>query len=327
VRRRTEQGLSTERPNLVFAADAHTCWEKFTRYFEVEERVVPMTHDRYVMDAEAARGLIDEGTIAIGAVVGTTFTGQMDDVAALDELAGELEREHGWQIPIHVDAASGGFILPFTEPELRWDFRLPHVRSINLSNHKYGLVYPGMGTVVFRDRGDLPDELVFHITYLGGDMPNYSLNFSRSSSHVTLQYYNLLRLGHEGYSRIMTTVMANAHHLRGRLLDTGQFEPAGDGRLFPVVTLHARDPQALNLFALSKRLRQRGWIVPAYPLPPNAQDLTVLRMVVRENLSRDMCDMLVADVDAAVRELCGPGAPRAGAVAHGRDREDPRPVC
>jgi glutamate decarboxylase len=327
VRRRTEQGLSTDRPNLVFAADVHTCWEKFTRYFEVEERVVPMTHDRYVMDAEAARGLIDEGTIAIGAVVGTTFTGQMDDVAALDDLAGELEREHGWQIPIHVDAASGGFILPFTEPELRWDFRLPHVRSINLSNHKYGLVYPGMGTVVFRDRGDLPDELVFHITYLGGDMPNYSLNFSRSSSQVTLQYYNLLRLGHEGYTRIMTTVMANAHHLRGRLLDTGQFEPAGDGRLFPVVTLHARDPQALNLFALSKRLRQRGWIVPAYPLPPNAQDLTVLRVVVRENLSRDMCDMLVTDVDTAVRELCGPGAPRAGTVAHGMDREDPRPVC
>jgi glutamate decarboxylase len=200
------------------------------------------------------------------------------------------------------------------------------VRSINLSNHKYGLVYPGMGTVVFRDRGDLPEELVFHITYLGGDMPNYSLNFSRPSSQVTLQYYNLLRLGREGYTRIMSNIMANAHHLRDRLLDSGQFDPAGDGRLFPVVALRARDPETLDLFALSRRLRQRGWIVPAYPLPANAEDVTVLRMVVRENLSRDMCDLLVADVDAAVRDVRGPAASR-GPVDHGMRRKDPRPVC
>ncbi len=326
VNRRRAQGLPTDRPNLVFGADVHTCWEKFTRYFDVEERVVPMAHDRYVLDAAGARERIDENTIAIGAVVGTTFTGQMDDVATLDVLAGELEREHGWTIPIHVDAATGGFILPFTEPELVWDFRLEHVRSINLSNHKYGLVYPGMGTIVFRDRGDLPDELVFHITYLGGDMPNYSLNFSRSSTQVTLQYYNLLRLGHEGYVRIMANVMANAHHLRDRLLDTGHFDAAGDGRHFPVVALRARDPEALDLFALSKRLRQRGWIVPAYPLPADAQDVNVLRMVVRENLSRDMCDTLVADVHAAVADVCGP-APSRPPVAHGMRREDPRPVC
>ncbi|MEA2670109.1 MAG: glutamate decarboxylase [Chloroflexota bacterium] len=324
--RRRERGLPTDRPNLVFGADVHTCWEKFTRYFDVEERVVPMARDRYVLDAAGAREHIDENTIAIGAVVGTTYTGQMDDVAALDALAGELEREHGWTIPIHVDAASGGFILPFTEPEIPWDFRLEHVRSINLSNHKYGLVYAGMGTVVFRDRGDLPEELVFHITYLGGDMPNYSLNFSRPSTQVTLQYYNLLRLGREGYTRIMSNIMANAHHLRDRLLDSGHFHPAGDGRLFPVVALRARDPETLDLFALSKRLRQRGWIVPAYPLPANAQDITVMRMVVRENLSRDMCDMLVADVDASVRDLCAPGASR-GLVAHGMRRKDPRPVC
>ncbi|HEV7467437.1 MAG TPA: glutamate decarboxylase [Candidatus Dormibacteraeota bacterium] len=324
--RRRERGLPADRPNLVFGGDVHTCWEKFTRYFEVEERVVPMAHDRYVLDGAGARAHIDENTIAIGAVVGTTYTGQMDDVAALDALSGELEREHGWRIPIHVDAASGGFILPFTEPEIRWDFRLEHVRSINLSNHKYGLVYPGMGTVVFRDRGDLPEELVFHITYLGGDMPNYSLNFSRPSTQVTLQYYNLLRLGREGYTRIMSNIMANAHHLRDRLLDGGRFDAAGDGRLFPVVALRARDPERLDLFALSKRLRQRGWIVPAYPLPANAQDITVLRVVVRENLSRDMCDMLVADVDAAVSDLCGPGASRRPA-AHGMRRKDPRPVC
>ncbi len=324
--RRRAQGLPADRPNLVFGADVHTCWEKFARYFDVEERVVPMAHDRYVLDAAGVREHVDENTIAIGAVVGTTYTGQMDDVAGLDALAGELERAHGWRIPIHVDAASGGFILPFTEPQIRWDFRLEHVRSINLSNHKYGLVYPGMGTVVFRDQGDLPEELVFHITYLGGDMPNYSLNFSRPSTPVTLQYYNLLRLGHEGYARIMSNIVANAHHLRDRLLEGGHFDAAGDGRHFPVVALRARDPEALDLFALSKRLRQRGWIVPAYPLPAHAQDLIVLRMVVRENVSRDMCDLLAADVDAAVRELCGPGASRT-AVAHGMRREDPRPVC
>ena len=326
MNRRRRQGLPADRPNLVFGRDVHTCWEKFTRYFEVEERVVPMSHDRYVLDAGATRSLIDESTIAIGAVLGTTYTGQMDDVAALDELLTGLERERGWQIPIHVDAASGGFVLPFTEPEFRWDFRLEHVRSINLSNHKYGLVYPGMGTVLFRDRGDVPQELVFHISYLGGDMPNYSLNFSRPSTQVTLQYYNMLRLGREGYTRIMQTIMANAEHLRSRLLGLGHFEAAGDGGRLPVLALRARDPEELDLFALSRRLRQRGWIVPAYPLPPDAQDVVVMRMVVRENLSRDMCDSLVADVDEAVRDLRGAGRPREP-VAHGMRRPDPRPVC
>jgi len=301
--RREAAGQPTDRPNMVMGADVHTCWEKFTRYFEVEARVVPMETDRYTIGAEEIEPLLDERTIGVAGLLGSTFTGQMDDLSSIDALLARIESERGWAIPLHIDAASGGFVIPFSQPKLEWDFRLPRVRSINVSNHKFGLVYPGMGTVVFRDVSDLPEELVFHINYLGGDMPNYSLNFSRPSNSVVLQYYNFLRLGHAGYEEIVASVLENAQALARELGSIDGLELLNDGSEFPIVALRATDPDTLDLVLLSHLLRERGWIVPAYTLPPNAESVTVLRMVVKENFSRDMVDMLAHDLRHSVATL------------------------
>ena len=181
-RRREQAGLPADQPNMVIGADVHTCWEKFARYFEVQARTIPMADGRYTIGPEQVAPLLDERTIAVAGLLGTTFTGQMDDLRGINDLLARVQSEQGWRIPLHIDAASGGLIIPFSQPDLEWDFRLSQVRSINVSNHKFGLVYPGMGTVVFRDKSDLPEELVFHINYLGGDMPNYSLNFSAQAT-------------------------------------------------------------------------------------------------------------------------------------------------
>ena len=302
-KRRELAGLPAERPNMVMGADVHTCWEKFARYFEVEARIAPMEEGRYTISAEQVEPLLDEHTIAVAGLLGTTFTGQIDDLASIDALLSRVETERGWHIPLHIDAASGGFIVPFSQPQQEWDFRLPSVRSINVSNHKFGLVYPGMGTVVFRSSADLPEELVFHINYLGGDMPNYSLNFSRPSSSVILQYFAFLRLGHAGYERIVAGVLANAQALAAKLGAIDGLELLTDGAALPIVALRAGDPASVDLVLLSHLLRERGWIVPAYTLPPNAEHITVLRMVVKENFSRDMVDMLAHDVVEAMHAL------------------------
>ena len=319
-RRREAEGKPTDNPNIVMGADVHTCWEKFARYFEVQARVVPMQEGRYTIGGEQVEPLLDERTIGVAGLLGTTFTGQMDDLASIDALLGRVESARGWRIPLHIDAASGGFLTPFCEPELEWDFRLARVRSINVSNHKFGLVYPGMGTVVFREQQDLPQELVFHINYLGGDMPNYSLNFSRPSNSVILQYFTFLRLGREGYSEIVASVMANAQALAGKLGAIDGLTLLNDASQFPIVVARAEDPEKLDLTLLSRLLRERGWIVPAYTLPPDAEHITVLRLVVKENFSRDMADMLAHDVRAAVHTLeHGPSArPK---------RQRRRPLC
>ncbi len=304
-RRREAAGQPTDRPNLVIGADVHTCWEKFARYFEVEARIAPMQEDRYTLGAEQVRRHVDERTIAVGGLLGTTFTGQMDDLTAINDVLVDLREQRGWHVPLHIDAASGGFVIPFSQPELQWDFRLSEVRSINVSNHKFGLVYPGMGTVVFRDESDLPQELVFHINYLGGDMPNYSLNFSRPSNSVLLQYFNLLHLGRSGYTRIITNVLSNARQLAGALGEHEQLHVINDASQFPIVVVRAHD-RTVDLTQLSHLLRQRGWIVPAYTLPPDAEHIQVLRMVVKENLSRDLVDLLAQDVGTALKALGGP---------------------
>lgn len=319
-RRREAAGESTDQPNMVIGADVHTCWEKFARYFEVQPRIVPMQEGRYTITADEVAPLLDERTIAVAGLLGTTFTGQMDDLAGLDQLLERTEAERGLRIPLHIDAASGGFIAPFSEPDLQWDFRLKRVRSINVSNHKFGLVYPGMGTVIFRDQEDLPEELVFHINYLGGDMPNYSLNFSRPSSSVILQYYAFLRLGRSGYEQIVRGVLANAQALAGKLSQIEGLELINDGSRFPIVALRASDPEKIDLVALSHLLRERGWIVPAYTLPPDAEHITVLRMVIKENFSRDMVDMLTHDIHVALKALAQ------GSTAHPH-RPRKRPVC
>jgi glutamate decarboxylase len=317
-RRREAEGKPADQPNMVIGADVHTCWEKFARYFEVQARVIPLEPDRFTIAAEQVEPLLDERTIGVAGLLGTTFTGQKDDLASLDALLQRVEQERGLRIPLHIDAASGGFVVPFARPEEAWDFRLPSVRSINVSNHKFGLVYPGMGTVVFREAADLPDELVFHINYLGGDMPNYSLNFSRPSTSVVLQYFAFLRLGRAGYTQIVETVLANASALGRKLGAIEELELITDGGEFPIVAVRATDADALDLNALSHRLRERGWIVPAYTLPANAERTTVLRMVVKENFSRDMVEMLAHDLVKGVRELM---------KGDGRHRARRRPHC
>ena len=319
-RRREAAGQPADRPNMVMGADVHTCWEKFARYFEVEARVVPLEPERFTIGAEQVEPLLDERTIGVAGLLGTTFTGQMDDLASIDELLLRVAGERGWQIPLHIDAASGGFIAPFARPEEAWDFRLLSVRSINVSNHKFGLVYPGMGTVIFRDRSDLPEELVFHINYLGGDMPNYSLNFSRPSSSVILQYFAFLRLGREGYAEIVSSMLANAGALAAKISAIDGLELISDGSMFPIVTVRTAAGSQQDLIGLSHVLRERGWIVPAYTLPANAEHLTVLRMVVKENFSRDMADMLAHDVRVSM------AAVRGATTAHPR-RPRRRPHC
>ena len=314
-KRRAAAGKPTHSPNFVFGADAHTCLEKFARYFDVEPRLAPMAPHNYVVNLQDMAQRIDENTIAVAAIVGTTYTGQMDPVGEIDTLLRGLHAERGWTIPLHVDAASGGFVLPFTRPDVVWDFRLPSVRSINVSNHKFGLVYPGIGSLLFRERADLPEELIFHINYLGGDMPNYSLNFSRPSAPVVAQYYNFLRLGQAGYTRIMQNIMTNARYLAEQLRQLGGWQVIGDGTLFPVIVARAAAPEQLDVFAVSKRLRAHGWVVPAYTLPAHAEHVAVLRMVVRESLSRDLIDKLLADLQACMQD-------RAGKSANSK-----RPVC
>jgi glutamate decarboxylase len=320
-KRRQSAGQAADRPNVVMGADVHTCWEKFAAYFDVEARLVPMERDSYTLGPEEAEPFIDENTIAVGAVMGTTYTGGLDDVAGLAALLDDLQDRHGWDIPIHVDAASGGFLLPFVKPKFAWDFRVPRVRSINVSNHKFGLVYPGMGSLLFRDSSALPDEMVFNITYLGGSMPNCSLNFSRSSAPIVLQYYNFLRLGREGYQRIVNNSVANAQELARRLVGTGAFESLSAGSGLPIVALrlkgaHEGGPADLTAEEISDRLRRRGWIIPAYHLPPNASDIGVLRMVVKENFGRELADDLVADIEAIIgrRDDSGPNDRRGARI-------------
>jgi glutamate decarboxylase len=299
-KRRQAEGKPFDKPNIVMGADVHTVWEKFALYFDVELKLIPLKEDIYVISAEDVVAEVDENTIAVGTVVGTTFTGQMDPVKEINDVLLKVKEEKGWDIPIHVDGASGGFIVPFLYPDMEWDFRLEQVRSINVSGHKYGLVYPGIGWLIFKNKNDIPEELVFDINYLGGSMPNYSLNFSKGSSTIIAQYYNFIRLGYEGYKSIMENMSENAKYLSKKLKETGKFEIINKNTTFPLVTVTLKDSN-FTTYQLSDKLRERGWIIPAYTLPPNAEDITVLRMVIKETFSRDMVNMLFDDI----MDACG----------------------
>ena len=299
-KRRQAEGKLFDKPNIVMGADVHTVWEKFALYFDVELKLIPLKEDIYVISAEDVAAEVDENTIAVGAVVGTTFTGQMDPVKEINDALLKVKKEKGWDIPMHVDGASGGFIVPFLYPDIEWDFRLEQVRSINVSGHKYGLVYPGVGWLIFKDKTDIPEELVFDINYLGGSMPNYSLNFSKGSSTIIAQYYNLIRLGYSGYKSIMENMSENAKYLSKKLKKTGKFEIINKNTTFPLVAVTLKDSN-FTTYQLSDKLRERGWIIPAYTLPPNAEDITVLRMVIKETFSRDMVNMLFDDI----MDACG----------------------
>ncbi|CAI9753256.1 unnamed protein product [Fraxinus pennsylvanica] len=296
-------GKPCDKPNIVTGANVQVCWEKFARYFEVELKEVKLRDGYYVMDPEKAVEMVDENTICVAAILGSTLNGEFEDVKTLNNLLMKKNQETGWDTPIHVDAASGGFIAPFLYPELEWDFRLPLVKSINVSGHKYGLVYAGIGWAIWRNKEDLPEELIFHINYLGADQPTFTLNFSKGSSQVIAQYYQLIRLGYEGYKNIMENCQDNAMVLKAGLEKTGRFNIVSKDNGVPLVAFSLKDNRRHTEFEVSDVLRRFGWIVPAYTMPPDAQHVTVLRVVIREDFSRTLAERLVLDIQKVLHEL------------------------
>lgn len=291
-------------PNIVFGAEVHVCWEKFATYFDVEMRIIPLRKNQYTIRASDVAERIDENTICVGAILGTTYTGQSDPIKEINDLLLTVKKEKGWDIPIHVDAASGGFVIPFTEPNRKWDFRLQQVKSINVSGHKYGLVFPGIGWMLWKEANSFPEELVFKVNYLGGWMPTYTLNFSENSINVIAQYYNFLRLGKEGYRNIMKNCLSNAKYLASLLEKSKKFSMINKGEKLPIIAMKLKESiKSFTVFDLSHKLRERGWIISAYTLPPHADKTAIMRVVVKENFSRDMADILYHDILQAVEDL------------------------
>jgi glutamate decarboxylase len=292
--RMTAAGKPSERPNMVMGANVQVCWDKFCRYWEVEPRLVPMEGERYMLGAEEAVAQCDENTIGVVAILGSTFDGRYEPIGEIAAALERLERDRGIHVPLHVDGASGGFVAPFIQPDLVWDFRLDRVQSINASGHKYGLVYPGVGWVIWRDKEALPRDLVFDVNYLGGDMPTFALNFSRPGSNVIAQYFMFTGLGRDGYWRVLSEARDVARYISAGIADIGPYRLLSDGSDLPVFAF-ALKPEVENytVFDVSDRLRQAGWLVPAYSFPPNREDLSVLRIVVRAGMTYDMADRLL----------------------------------
>lgn len=313
--RRLAAGGDTSRPNLVLGSNVQVVWEKFCRYWDVEPRYVPITADRTTITPEGALALVDDNTIGVVAILGTTFTGQFEPIADIHDALVAQNESTGRAVPLHVDAASGGFVAPFLHPDLVWDFRLPNVKSINVSGHKYGLTYPGIGFAVWRDAEDLPEDLVFHVNYLGGDMPTFTLNFSRPGNQIVGQYYNFLRLGREGYTQVMRSLQATATTLAAQVAALGPFRLLSDGTDTPVFAFALKDTSRFTVFDVSDELRRHGWQVPAYTLPANAEDTAVLRVVVREGFTLDLAEMLLAHLREALDRLEARGGTPGGAPA------------
>ena len=303
--KRRAQGKPVDKPNLVCGA-VQVCWHKFGRYFDVEVREVPVEGDRLMMGPDEVLARCDENTIMVVPTLGLTMSCQYEPVEAIAHALDKLERDTGLDIPIHVDAASGGFLAPFCQPEIVWDFRLPRVKSINASGHKFGLAPLGVGWVVWRDHADLPEDLIFRVNYLGGDMPTFALNFSRPAGQIVCQYYNFLRLGFEGYRRVQNACYHTAQHLAAEISKMGPFRIIHDGNGgLPAVcwTLTDSARSHFSLYDLSDRLRARGWQVPAYSMPPNREDLVVQRILVRHGVSRDLGDILLEDIGRSLATL------------------------
>jgi glutamate decarboxylase len=284
------------RPNLVMGTNTQVCWHKFCRYWDVEAREVALEGAEVVTNPERAAAACDENTIGVVSVLGSTFTGHYENVQELSAALDALEARTGLDIPIHVDGASGGFVAPFIQPELVWDFRLPRVKSINASGHKYGLVYPGVGWIVWRETADLDEDLIFKVDYLGGTMPTLAINFSRPASQVVAQYYNLIRLGRSGYRAVHEACREVAIELAGQIAELGPFEMLSTGQDLPVLAWKLKEPANWTLYDLSDRLRDRGWQVPAYRMPANRDETVVQRIVVRNGFTHDLAGMLLRDL-------------------------------
>ncbi|MFG3296521.1 glutamate decarboxylase [Streptomyces sp. NPDC048179] len=297
AQRNADRYPGSARPNLIMGINVQVCWEKFCNFWEVEPRFVPMEGDRYHLDAQAAADLCDENTIGVVAILGSTFDGSYEPVADLCAALDALQERTGVDVPVHVDGASGGMVAPFLDPDLVWDFRLPRVASINTSGHKYGLVYPGVGWALWRDKEALPEELVFRVNYLGGDMPTFALNFSRPGAQVVAQYYTFLRLGRDGYRAVQQASRDVATGLAERIEALGDFRLLTRGDELPVFAFTTADHvTAYDVFDVSRRLRENGWLVPAYTFPANREDLSVLRVVCRNGFSKDLADLFVEDL-------------------------------
>ena len=303
-KRRAAEGKPADKPNIVMGINVQICWEKFANYWDVEMRLVPMEGNRFTLSPEEAVKLCDENTIGVVAILGSTFDGAYEPVKEICEALDDLQERTGLDIPVHVDGASGAFVAPFLDEDLEWDFRLPRVASINASGHKYGLVYPGVGWIVWRDSKALPDDLIFWVNYLGDNMPTFALNFSRPGAQVVAQYYNFLRLGFEGYKAVHGYSREVATRLSAEIEKLGPFELLTRGDELPVFAFKLRDDvENYTVFDVSGALRERGWQVPAYTFPANRTDLAALRVVVRQGFTHDLADMLLADLNRVLPRL------------------------
>jgi glutamate decarboxylase len=309
-KQRAAEGKLTDKPNLVMGINVQVCWEKFANYWDVEMRLVPMEGNRFTLSAEEAVKLCDENTIGVVAILGSTFDGAYEPIKEISDALDELQADKGIDVPLHVDGASGAFVAPFIDEDLEWDFRLPRVTSINASGHKYGLVYPGVGWIIWRDSEALPEELVFWVNYLGDNMPTFALNFSRPGAQVVAQYYNFLRLGFEGYRRVQGYAREVATALSTRIEELGSFDLITRGDELPVFAFTvAGDVDNFTVFDVSNALRERGWLVPAYTFPENRTDLAALRVVVKRGFTHDMSDLLIDDLKRQLPRLQKQAAP------------------
>jgi glutamate decarboxylase len=297
--------ITQKKPNLVISSGYQVCWEKFCIYWDIELRIVPIRSDQINLDVDKAIRIADEYTIGIVGILGQTYTGVYDDIKRLNDSLEDYNQKTEHKVYIHVDAASGGLFVPFVEPEFNWDFRLKNVISINTSGHKYGLVYPGIGWIIWRSDAYLPKELIFEVGYLGGSMPTMSINFSRSASQIVGQYYNFLRLGHDGYSKIHQYTQNVAFFIISELRKINLFEIVNDNyNSIPVVCFKQKETDlAWNLYDLSNCLERRGWKLPVYPLPKGLENVTVSRIVCRSDLSLNLAEHLIDNILSAIKEL------------------------
>ena len=304
--RQEAAGKPTTTPNLVFGGDVHVVWEKFCRYFDVEPRIVPLAPDKYTIGPDDVAPHVDENTIGVAAVLGTTFTGHADDILGINGYLVDLKHERQIDVPLHIDAASGGFVWPFLFPDSAWDFRLEQVRSINVSGHKFGLVYPGIGWLVFRETSDLAEDLIFYENYLGKVDATFTLNFSTGAAMVLAQYYNFVRYGFDGYRYIMQTMQNNAQLLAGKIAAMDEFELIGEpgAEQLPLVAFKMAKELNYDEFDVASQLAtERGWMVPAYTLPPNAENVQMMRVLVKQTLGRSMINRLADDIADACKTL------------------------
>ncbi len=301
---REKAGKDASRPNMVTGGNVQIVWKKFMKYFDVEPRIVPLKPGNYRLGADELDQYVDENTICVVAIAGQTFTGEDDDFQAIHQWLDDYEQRTGISVPMHIDGASGGFVNPFLYPDYEWDFRLPRVQSINASGHKFGLCYPGIGWVVFRERSVFNEDLVFYVNYLGGESATATLNFSKNAAPIIGQFYKFIRHGREGFERIMRMTVDNAEHLRDRLVESGYFTIMNETQRIPVVALTLHDNiSKFNEFDVSAKVREKGWVLSAYTMPPNAETVTSLRIVVRPHLNRNVINNLANDIIAACKYL------------------------